>query len=192
MINNKVTFFIFILFVSTVSFIPVSAENIFFLQANGKLEEYNPDGFGMSAKIEYGWWEVKVIEHDGDFDAQFRAFYIELNLDEEIEKAPQGTFDLFWLSLTNVYSVDVTDDTYTIVGTIHVTKKDWKPAHSRRIEYDEWDWNLEGDPSTIRIDSKGIEINVDTITFEPDLPWEYHGSTNRIHHTPLHITSQMR
>jgi hypothetical protein len=190
--NKTVPFLIYILFTSTTLFIPVSAENAFFLRANGKLEEYNPDGFGMSAKIVYGWWEAKIIEYNGDFEVQFRAFYLELNLDEEVEKAPEGTLDLFWLVLTDVFSVDITDDTFTIIGTIHVTKKDWTLVHSRRFEYDEWDWNPQGNPSTIKIDSEGIEIDVDTMTFEPDLPWEYHGSTHRIYYIPFHAASLTR
>lgn len=190
--NKTVPFLICVLFTSMTLFLPASAENVFFLRAYGRLEEYNPEGFGMSAKIEYGWWSINVLEYDGDFEVQFRAFYLELNLDEEVEKAPEGTLDLFWLVLTDVFSVDLTDDTYTIVGTIHVIKKDWTSARSRRIEYDEWDWNPQGDPSMIKINSDGIEIDVDTVTFEPDLPWEYRGSTNRIYHTPLHITSLMR
>jgi hypothetical protein len=53
--NKTVPFLIYILFASITSYLPASAENVFFLRANGKLEEYNHDGFGMSAKIEYGW-----------------------------------------------------------------------------------------------------------------------------------------
>ena len=188
--NQTVPFLIFILFTSMASSIPVSAENAHFLRANGKLEEYNPNGFGMSAKIVYGWWEAKIIEYNGDIDVQFRAFYLELNIDEV--EASQSALNLFWLRLTDVFSVDLIDDTFTIVGTIHITKKDWTPTRSRRIEYDEWDWNPQGTPSTIKIDPEGIEIDIDTTNFEPDLPWEYHGSTLRIYYTPIHAASRIR
>lgn len=165
--NRKIKLATTCLLLASMFMLPVSAKKPGLRYgANGKLENYVD---AWSAEIVNGHWHVKV--KDGDLE--FRAYHRERNLDE-IENSPIGSVDHFWLSLTNVGSFVIDEDTLTIECTIHVDKLWWN-IDTGLPEWVEWEYS----GVVITVNSESIYIDSPQLG---DQDWDRVGPTLSLHY----------
>lgn len=107
--------------------VPASAAGRVEFRANGGDLGYPDPGPDPSSVVVGGNWNMRVAEGDVDF----RLSYREMNLIPEVEGgAPAGSVDHFWMSMVEVYGVDVGTGGCWVYGRFNVDKLAWMPEGS--------------------------------------------------------------
>lgn len=164
-----------LLIASILAIIPTSAKVEF--KANGKITHYLPEV--TSSAVVHGRWDVKIK----DGEVEFKGYYTELNIEEEVEQSPPGTVDHFRLRFTDQYMYSIDDGVVTIWGTIHYDKKYWA------VEGNTWDIDPPGKAPVdwvedfivawvkIEINSNAGEFKMDTYPIgNPPNGWNLFGN----------------
>lgn len=118
--KTKSILFVVIIIASLFTVVPVAAKGKLEYKANGKITHYLPEV--TSSMVLRGRWDLKIMNGVVDF----KGYYHELNVEEDIEQSPAGTVDHFKLSFTDLYRYMIYDDgSVEVWGTIHYDKKYW-------------------------------------------------------------------